>query len=73
MLSIGESGPRVCGYTLNYSCNLLYFSDYKMNFLPQIWEENGGASYTPNVAYLASGGGGGGGAGPPPPFSSSKT
>ena len=22
-------------------------------FLPQIWEENGGASYSPNVAYLA--------------------
>ena len=25
---------------------------------PQIWEENGGASYSPNVAYLARGGGG---------------
>ena len=26
-----------------------------MHFLspPQIWEENGGASYSPNVAYLA--------------------
>ena len=23
---------------------------------PQIWEENGGASYSPNVAYLAHGG-----------------
>ena len=28
---------------------------------PQIWEENGGASYSPNVAYLAHGVGGGGG------------
>ena len=30
-----------------------YFSDYKMHFSPQIWEENGGASYGLNVAYLA--------------------
>ena len=30
---------------------------------PQIWEENRGASYSPNVAYLAHWGGGGGGAG----------
>ena len=29
------------------------FSDYKMHFPPQIWEENGGESYSPNVAYLA--------------------
>ena len=29
------------------------FSDYKMYFSPQIWEENGGASYISNVAYLA--------------------
>ena len=36
-----------------------------MHFSPQIWEENGGASYSPNVAYLAVGRGGGvhGGAG----------
>ena len=27
---------------------------------PQIGEENGGTSYSPNVAYLAEGGGGGG-------------
>ena len=25
---------------------------------PQIWEENGGASYSPNVAYVARCGGG---------------
>ena len=31
---------------------LPYFLDYKMA-PPQIWEENGGASYSPNVAYLA--------------------
>ena len=31
-----------------------YFLDYKMH-PPQIWEENGGASYSPNVAYLAGG------------------
>ena len=31
-----------------------YFSDYKTPFpTPQIWEENGGASYIPNIAYLA--------------------
>ena len=35
---------------------------------------NGGASYSPSVAYLAHWGkGGGGGMGSPPPFSSSKT
>ena len=34
---------------------LPYFSDYKMH-TPQIWEENGGASYSPNVAYLVYGG-----------------
>ena len=28
-----------------------YFSDYKT--YPPTWEENGGASYSPNVAYLA--------------------
>ena len=30
-----------------------YFSDYKTHCTPQIWEENGGASYNTNVAYLA--------------------
>ena len=30
----------------------MHFLDYKMH-PPQIWEENGGASYSPNVAYLA--------------------
>ena len=35
---------------------LPYFSDYKMHFPTQIWEENGGASHSPNVAYLAGGG-----------------
>ena len=29
------------------------FLDYKTHFHPQIWEENGGASYSPNVANLA--------------------
>ena len=32
-----------------------YFLDYKMHFPPQIWEENGGVSYSPNVAYLGGG------------------
>ena len=41
---------------------LLYFSDYKMHRSPQIWEERGGASCRPNVAYLAHWGGGLGGA-----------
>ena len=32
---------------------LPYVLDYKMRFPPpKIWEENGGASYSPNVAYL---------------------
>ena len=48
-----------------------YFSDYNMHFPPQIWEENGGASYSPNVAYLAHAGRGGWavewGSSPPPP------
>ena len=35
---------------------LPYFLDYKMHFLPQIWEENGGVSDRLNVAYLAQGG-----------------
>ena len=29
-----------------------YFLDYKMHFPSQNWEENGGASYSLNVAYL---------------------
>ena len=29
-----------------------YFSHYKMHRSPQIWGVNGGASYSPNVAYL---------------------
>ena len=34
--------------------SVLYFSDCKTHFPPpQIWEENGGASYSLNVAYLA--------------------
>ena len=33
---------------------LLYFSDYKTHPLP-IWEENGGASYSANVAYIYTG------------------
>ena len=40
-----------------------YLSDYKMYFPPQIWEENGGVSYSWNVAYLARWGGGEGGRG----------
>ena len=45
-----------------YFSFLPYFSDYKKNN-PKIGEENGGASYSLNAAYLARGGGGGGGAG----------
>ena len=37
----------------NVNGNIPYFSDYKMHFFPKIWEENGGGSYSPNVAYLA--------------------
>ena len=29
---------------------LPYFSDYRMYFPPKMWEENGGASYSLNVA-----------------------
>ena len=29
------------------------FLDYKTHFFSQFWEENEGASYSPNVAYLA--------------------
>ena len=32
---------------------LPYFLGYKTYFPLQIWEENGGASYSLNVAYLA--------------------
>ena len=32
---------------------LPYFSYYKTHFAPKIWEENGGVSYSLNVAYLA--------------------
>ena len=42
--------------------NLPYFLDYKTHFPPtttKIGEENGGASYSPNVAYLAHWGRGG--------------
>ena len=41
---------------------LPYFSDYKTHFSPKIWEENGRASYSPNVAYVARWGAGSGGA-----------
>ena len=53
-----------------------YFSDYKTHPPKKIWEENGGASYSPNVAYLACGGWGevgGSGVGFFFLFSSSKT
>ena len=39
---------------------LPYFFNYKMHSPPKTWEENGGASYSPNVAYLAHCDGGGG-------------
>ena len=41
----------------------LYFLNYKTHFPFAIWEENGGASYSPNVAYLPRWGRDGGGAG----------
>ena len=41
-----------------YDKKVPYFSDYKTHFPhPQIWEENRGASYSPNVAYLTRWGG----------------
>ena len=43
----------------NFRNEVPYFSDYKMHFLHQIWEENGGVSYSPNIVYLARWGGGG--------------
>ena len=46
----------------NINIYILYF--WSIRCTPQIWEEKGGASYSPNVAYLAPGvGRGGGGAG----------
>ena len=36
------------------------FQTIRCTFPPQIWEENGGTSYSPNVAYLARTGGKGG-------------
>ena len=44
-------------YQDHFLSHLLYFPDYKMHFPPEIWEKNGGESYSPNVAYLARGGG----------------
>ena len=41
--------PLYCQWKQVLPC----FSDYEMDFPPQIWEKNGGASYSPNVAYLA--------------------
>ena len=35
------------------AAQLLHFSDYKMHSPFKIWEENGGASYSLNVVYLA--------------------
>ena len=65
----------MCTKTTATITHIPYFSDYKTHFMPpKIWEENGGASYSPNVAYLARGGvGGGSGAGVFFLFSSSKT
>ena len=40
-------------WTVQESNDKLYLSDYKTYFPPpQIWEENGGAFYSPSVAYL---------------------
>ena len=50
-----------------------YFLDYKTHFPPKIWEENGGVSYSPNIAYLAGGRGRGMEWGFSFLFSSSKT
>ena len=43
--------------TLLSGSQVLYFLDYKTYFPLQIWEENGGASYSLNVAWLMAGGG----------------
>ena len=57
-------------FFFQYKLSIFYFtifSDYKTH--PPILEENGGASYSPNIAYLAHAGGwGGGGAGFVPYF-----
>ena len=53
----------LCAGHFNYQFNISYFSDYKVQPPHQNWEENGGVSYSPNVAYLARWGGGSGGAG----------
>ena len=54
---LGEVGGMV-------STILLYFSDYKTHSPPPpIWDENGSASYSLNVAYLARWWGRGGGSG----------
>ena len=37
----------------NWPSGLPYFSDCKTHLFPQIWEEIGDVSYSPNVAYLA--------------------
>ena len=47
----------MCGLGLN---EVLYCSDYKTHFPPEIWEGNGSASHSLNVAYQAHGGGEGG-------------
>ena len=43
----------MCRQEASQEIILPYFSDYKTHFPSQIWEENGGASYSLNVAYLA--------------------
>ena len=50
--------------------NCHIFSDYKMHLPspPPFWEEKGGVSYSPNVAYLACCGGGGFWGGGFPPY-----
>ena len=48
----------LCAGHFNYQFNISYFSDYKVQLPHQNWEENGGVSYSPNVAYLALCGGG---------------
>ena len=37
---------------LNLLNSLPYFSDYKTHFPHPVWEENGGASYSLNLAYI---------------------
>ena len=50
-ISFAESGGPESNFHFYQLDILLYFSDYKTP--PQIWEETGGASYRPNIAYLA--------------------